>query len=211
MKGSARGEQRRREIVDCALELAVERGFADLTLDEVARVAGASKSTLMRFFGGRAGLIEATLEREMEFVFSPLEGAADDLDRFGAAFQAVVFSSRCAALLRFVLGTSASDPTVGTVFRTVVLGRLRSLLTPAMSAALNQPEDSERMVEAVDQYLGDLLGLELLTVLSGAEPDEGRLTRQRHRAAAAVRPRSADEPVAEEQPEVRADVEVSSK
>lgn len=187
MQGSARGERRRAQIVETALGLVLERGFSALTVDEVARTAGASKTTLMRFFGGRPGLLEATLALEMDLVFGPLEASVDDLDRFGAAFQDVLFSPRCLQMLRFVVGESVSDPALGEAFRALVLGRLASMIRPAVAAAVGQPIDSDSTGVAVDRYLGDLLGLEILRALSGGRPDRERLASYRARACAGLR------------------------
>ncbi|WP_158220530.1 TetR/AcrR family transcriptional regulator [Kineosporia sp. A_224] len=165
-----------------ALELALVRGFSALTVDEVARSANASKTTLMRFFGGRRGLIEATLALEMELVVGPLEESSADLVRFGAAFQQIIFSERCLGLLRFVLHESATDAGLGEAFRGTVLAGVRTMIGPAVSEALGLPLDDPDVVSASERYLGDLVGVELLRALSGDRPDAARLEVLRGRA-----------------------------
>lgn len=186
MQGSARGEARKRQIVASALDLALERGFTALTLDEVARTANASKTTLMRFFGGRQGLIEATLALEMELVVDPLHEAAADLDRFGSAFQQVIFSDRCLGLLRFVLSEGATDASVGDAFRTTVLSSLAAMITPEVGRTLGLSPDDPHVTAAAEQFLSDLVGLELLRALSGGRPPPERLAALRERAVGEV-------------------------
>lgn len=182
MRGSARGDERRAQLVDVALDLIVERGFAALTLDAVATHAGASKSTLMRFFGGRQGLIEAALARELEIVLGPLADSTGDLDGFAATFQQVIFSSRCLQLLRYVVSEGATDPSVGETFRVHVLGTIADLVRPAMTAASGEAASVEDVEAAIDRYLGDLIGVEILRALSGGAPDPARLASYREKA-----------------------------
>ncbi|WP_327588814.1 TetR/AcrR family transcriptional regulator [Nonomuraea sp. NBC_00507] len=58
----------RQKIIDVAARMVAERGAADLSLDEVARVAGVGVGTVYRRFGDRSGLVYALLdERERRF------------------------------------------------------------------------------------------------------------------------------------------------
>lgn len=52
-------ERTRTRILDAAVELAMTRLLADITLDHIAASAGVSVQTVLRRFGSRAGVIEA--------------------------------------------------------------------------------------------------------------------------------------------------------
>jgi AcrR family transcriptional regulator len=55
-------------IIDAAVEAFWEQPGEQVSLDEVARRAGVTVQTVIRRFGGRDGLIAATVEREAERV-----------------------------------------------------------------------------------------------------------------------------------------------
>jgi AcrR family transcriptional regulator len=48
-----RSEQRRLDILEAAAELLDERGYLNMTIEEVARRAGAGKQTIYRWWGGK--------------------------------------------------------------------------------------------------------------------------------------------------------------
>jgi AcrR family transcriptional regulator len=57
-----KGEQTRRHIFDCALELFRERGFDATTMQEVAARAGVVKSAAYYYFPGKEAIIQAYYE-----------------------------------------------------------------------------------------------------------------------------------------------------
>src|ERR1700689_1994006 len=56
-RGRPRSEQSHRAILDAANEILEERGFADLTIDEVAHRAGVSKPTIYRRWPPKGTLV----------------------------------------------------------------------------------------------------------------------------------------------------------
>ena len=183
MRGSAsRGEPRKAEIVAAALDLFVERGFRAVTLDDVARRAGTSKSTISRFFNGRSGLVDAALALELTLVFGELETASGDLAQFAEQFQTIVFAPRCLRLLQFVVGDSSHEPELGEVFRSVVLAPVIALVSPAVARAAGTEGDAAGTAAAADRFLGELLGLEILRALTGQPVDQVRLAGYRANA-----------------------------
>ncbi|SDF20325.1 TetR/AcrR family transcriptional regulator [Limimaricola pyoseonensis] len=67
-------ERTRQALLDCALRLALERGLAGLSLQQVARAAGVTKGGLFHHFASRDALLEAM--------------ARDFLDRLDAEIDA---------------------------------------------------------------------------------------------------------------------------
>src|SRR5258705_12847249 len=57
-----RGEIRRSQILDAAVEVFLENGYGGATIDLVVERAGASKATVYSFFGGKDGLFAAIVE-----------------------------------------------------------------------------------------------------------------------------------------------------
>ncbi|MBO9555134.1 TetR/AcrR family transcriptional regulator [Cellulomonas sp.] len=188
MRGSAsRGSPRRAEITEVALGLYAERGFRAVSVDDVARAAGASKTTITRFFGGGAGLVRAALVLEGDIVLAPLEAAAHDLDEFARVLHDTVYDDRCLTFLAFVLGEARSHPDVSQIFDEAVVQRIARTVAPAVADAAGTTGDPDRTSAAVQRFLGDLLGLDLLLAVTGRSPDPELLADRRRRAVAAVR------------------------
>jgi AcrR family transcriptional regulator len=69
MTTRARSVQETRDrIVDACVDLHGERPVAEIGLDDIAARAGVSVQTVLRHFGNRAGLVEASFERAQQTV-----------------------------------------------------------------------------------------------------------------------------------------------
>jgi AcrR family transcriptional regulator len=83
----------RRRVLDAARRLIAERGSANVSIDQVAEVAGVGKGTVFRRFGDRSGLFLALLdeqERELQDAFvrgPPPLGPGSPPDRRLIAFM----------------------------------------------------------------------------------------------------------------------------
>jgi AcrR family transcriptional regulator len=65
-----RGEIRRSQILDAAVEVFLQYGYGGATIDLVVERAGASKATVYSFFGGKDGLFAAIVEERCERILS---------------------------------------------------------------------------------------------------------------------------------------------
>lgn len=61
-------EQTRRRVIQALIDLAGERPFAEISLDDVASAAGVSVQTVLRRFGSRDALFAAGMDAAMEAV-----------------------------------------------------------------------------------------------------------------------------------------------
>lgn len=61
VKGTPRGQARRRALVDATWALVKESGIDGTTLDEIIARAGGSRATIYSAFGGKDGLIETAV------------------------------------------------------------------------------------------------------------------------------------------------------
>ena len=84
-----RKEARPQELLDAALELFVEKGFAGSRADEVAQRAGVSKGTLYLYYPSKEELFKAVVRHNLssliaegEEVASSYEGSSSDLLSF---------------------------------------------------------------------------------------------------------------------------------
>ncbi|MFI7636558.1 TetR/AcrR family transcriptional regulator [Nonomuraea sp. NPDC049400] len=87
----------RQKIIEVAARMIAERGADDLSLDEVARVAGVGIGTVYRRFGDRGGLVYALIdeqERRFQTAFfsgpPPLGPGAPAAERITAFLYALV-------------------------------------------------------------------------------------------------------------------------
>lgn len=72
-------EETRRHILTSTYDLSSRRLITDITLEDVARGAGVSVQTVLRQFGSRAGLLEATSTYATEAVRAERRAAPGDL------------------------------------------------------------------------------------------------------------------------------------
>src|SRR3989440_3154228 len=68
-------EERREQLLDCALRVLDAGGFGGLTIEGVAREADLAKTVVYDTFGGREELLKALLAREQERALSALAAA----------------------------------------------------------------------------------------------------------------------------------------
>jgi AcrR family transcriptional regulator len=77
----AKGEAKRREILEAALALVAERGYRNSTLQEIADAVGLSKAGVLHYFTSRENLIaEVIRERDAQDATSFGRDATDMLD-----------------------------------------------------------------------------------------------------------------------------------
>lgn len=58
-------QARRRQIVDCAVEVVAEQGFVNASIARIAERAGVAKSAVLYYFAGKDELVAAIVERIM--------------------------------------------------------------------------------------------------------------------------------------------------
>lgn len=81
---TARGRATRERIVAAAATLIHQRGVAGTSLDDVRAVTGTSKSQLYHYFGDKAALVGAVVERQVQQVLRAQEAELDGLDSMAA-------------------------------------------------------------------------------------------------------------------------------
>ena len=142
-KWRRRKEARPAEIVDAALEVFAEKGFAAAKLDDIARKAGISKATLYLYFDTKdeifravaqsavASLIEA-LERQVEGADAPF---AEIAPRLLARAAAMMKGRRVPAIARMVIGESRNFPDLARIWHDDVVARVIGIVTGMIARA----------------------------------------------------------------------------
>jgi AcrR family transcriptional regulator len=84
--------QRRRQLLDAALEVFVSRGYHAAAMDEIAERAGVSKPVLYQHFPGKLELYLALLDESVDTLIETVRGAlrstTDNRQRVAATFGA---------------------------------------------------------------------------------------------------------------------------
>ena len=111
---------RQRAVLDAALRLLVEEGDA-ITMTAVARRANCSKETLYKWFGGRDGLLTATVQWQASKVrVAAVDGQGLDLaaltarlEGFASDWLKVISSDSSIALNRIAVAHAAQNKNKG--------------------------------------------------------------------------------------------------
>ena len=85
---SIRRDDRRATILSCALEVFVERGYHNASMDEIAARAGLSKPILYQYFPGKRELYRGLLENSVKDVVSGIVSAVEAVDDNAAKLKA---------------------------------------------------------------------------------------------------------------------------
>lgn len=147
-KWNRRKEARPAEIIDAALDVFAESGFAAAKLGEVAKRAGVVKGTLYRYFDTKADLFRAVVQHAVSVNLQDIEQVSIDhsgtlrelipLMLSGAAGR--LGDSRIPALGRLVISESRSFPDLATIWHDNVAAHLLRLMTGVISEAQQRGE-----------------------------------------------------------------------
>ena len=113
---------KRRQILDGARAVFMDRGFDGASMGEIARAAGVSKGTLYVYFADKNRLFEAIVEQECleqghtAFNFDPSRDPETTLWDFGRAFIQVLCRPEGGSSLRTVMAIAERKPEVGRRF-----------------------------------------------------------------------------------------------
>ena len=73
LKWERRPEERPNELLDAALRIFAERGYANTRLEDIAAAVGVTKGTIYHYFETKEDLLRQAIEHNHERVFLPLE------------------------------------------------------------------------------------------------------------------------------------------
>lgn len=157
-------QERLRQIENATYALIEEGGFEAVTMQAVAKRAGASLETLYRWYGDKVGLFRSLVDRNAEEVKTLLTANADEevgplamLDRIGQRLLSMLTGPRAVALNKAAVADGSGDlgralagagrdavaPLVATVFKRAAAGGILRL---------------DREEDAADVWLSLLIG-----------------------------------------------------
>lgn len=121
--GMTPGEKRREAIMETAWALFLEKGYAAVSVDEIVKKAGGSKSTVYGFFGSKEGLFLELVTSVNERIFSEMRlpetsgvTTREALIRLSVSVMSQILSVKGIEMYRLTVSESKRFPRVGRVF-----------------------------------------------------------------------------------------------
>jgi AcrR family transcriptional regulator len=154
-KRQRRKEARPAEIIDSAMRLWAERGFAATRLEDVAAGAGIAKGTIYRYFPSKEALFEAALQVRIVATMDRARGMAEGFDgtaaemfaRFFDAIRAELVDGGSSVFLRILLSEGHRFPTIVERYEAIALARglstVRAILAAGVARGDLRPEAVE--------------------------------------------------------------------
>jgi AcrR family transcriptional regulator len=145
-------------LLEAASAAFVSRGADDVSLEEIARLAGVGIGTLYRHFPSRQALLEAVYRDQVDSLAAraaELRDGRSPGDALADWLRALVkFSSTKRSMTSALLATLGTDSELLSVCATVIRGSAESLLAGAKQAGVVRPDadagDVIRLVHAVN-------------------------------------------------------------
>jgi len=146
---------RRDQILDAANELFAERGFGDVTIEDVAKRAGVARGLVHHYFGGRKDVFIALVERLgvlREGQLRAPEGrtARERVDESVSRWLGWTKANRTMYLGTIAAGEDVADPEV----RRVVADLVRRAIALVATLHADIAEDSPRLRYALECWTG---------------------------------------------------------
>jgi len=177
-----RAEARPDEVLDAALAVFVEKGFAAAKVDEVAKQAGVSKGLVYLYFPSKEALLEGVVQRAV----APLaQTALPDLQRSeGDPRPAIrmllellcktLSDPKKIAVPKLIMREVMGFPHMGEMYRRQVLDKVIPVLTGLIARGVAEghlrPIDPEMTTRSI---VGPILAHIALSEIFGIEPEDG--------------------------------------
>ena len=120
IRRTRRGDQKSEQIRSTATELFLQRGYDGVSVDEIVRIVGGSKTNVYNHFGGKEGLFVAIVEGLTEDLlasFVTLDvsnlGVEEGLRSLALALIGILLQEKHLAFQRLVIAETARFPALG--------------------------------------------------------------------------------------------------
>ncbi|RVT95307.1 TetR/AcrR family transcriptional regulator [Rhodovarius crocodyli] len=151
-----RGLERRDRILEVAAEMFLAHGYDGVSIDDIVKVVGGSKTNVYSHFGGKEGLFAAVVEEMCGDFLDGLQGMeatdpdpAAGLRAIGRALVAVLLEARHVAFQRLVIAESGRFPAMARAWFEAGPQRARAVIARCIAfhqqAGRLRPADPARM------------------------------------------------------------------
>jgi AcrR family transcriptional regulator len=143
-----RKEARPQELLEAALNLFVERGYAATRLDDVARQAGVSKGTLYLYFTNKEELFKAVVREnlfpaltEAEEIIGHYEGTSAELFReFILKWWEKIGDTKLSGITKLMMAESGNFPEVTQFYHDEVIVRSNAIIIQMLERGIARGE-----------------------------------------------------------------------
>jgi TetR/AcrR family transcriptional regulator len=147
-KRERRKEARPGELLDAALDLFVEKGFAATRVEEVAARAGVSKGTLFLYFQSKEELLKAVVRenisgrfKEWNEGFASFEGSAADMLRHSMMlWWKQVGATRASGITKLMMSEAGNFPEIAAFYQQEVIRPGHQLIQRIMQRGIDRGE-----------------------------------------------------------------------
>jgi AcrR family transcriptional regulator len=156
-----RKDSRPSELLEAALEIFVERGYAAARLEDVAAKAGVSKGTLYLYYANKEELFKAVVRRSIAPLIAEtrevIEQSTDDsaalLSRFLDIWWTRYGGTRLAGITKLVIGEAGNFPEMARFYNGEVVSGNHELITMILKRGVARREFREIDVDAVAHHV----------------------------------------------------------
>ncbi|HET8745300.1 MAG TPA: TetR/AcrR family transcriptional regulator [Ramlibacter sp.] len=143
-----RKEARPGELLDAALDLFVEKGFAATRSEEVAARAGVSKGTLFLYFPSKEELFKAVVREnisgrfaEWEQEFESFEGSTADMVRYCMrVWWERIGSTRASGITKLIISEARNFPDIAAFYQQEVIRPANDLIRRILQRGVDRGE-----------------------------------------------------------------------
>lgn len=165
---SARADQ---AIIQAALELLIEQGYDQMSMEAIAARASVGKTTVYRRYASKDEVVAAVLATVHQPVEIPDTGnTLNDLLLLGAAFRESTVTSVVFPVVRQLLSLASSNPELFNIFNRQIIEPRQEILKTILRRGIERGEI--RTDINLDLLVSNLLGAIIYQVLFRLEPGE---------------------------------------
>lgn len=147
-KRERRKETRPAELLDAALDLFVEKGFAATRAEEVAARAGVSKGTLFLYFPSKEELFKAVVRenisgrfKEWEAEFHAFEGSTPDMVRYCMkVWWERIGATRASGITKLIISEARNFPDIAAFYQQEVIRPATELVRRILQRGVDRGE-----------------------------------------------------------------------
>ncbi|HYW58148.1 MAG TPA: TetR/AcrR family transcriptional regulator [Polaromonas sp.] len=147
-KRERRKEARPGELLDAALDLFVEKGFAATRAEEVAARAGVSKGTLFLYFQSKEELFKAVVRenisgrfQELNQEFDAFQGSTSEMLAYCmATWWKLVGATRASGLTKLMMSEAGNFPELAAFYRQEVILPAHDIIRRLMQRGIDRGE-----------------------------------------------------------------------
>jgi AcrR family transcriptional regulator len=148
MRWTRRKQARPAEILDAALKVFAEKGYAAARMEDIARSAGVTKGTIYLYFDGKEDVFKTLVRESIGSALAGVtqsardfEGSARDLLRlaFGVMAHLLITSDRV-VLPKIIIAESGNFPELARFYRTEIIEKGLALFSSVIARGIARGE-----------------------------------------------------------------------